>query len=505
MKKFKYFVFAGLAVSASLATAQVPAGYFDQALLFSQSSFTYGSTARMQAIGGTQISLGADMSSAASNPAGLGFFNRSVFSMTPGMNFNTSSSAYLGDRFNSFRNNFNIPNIGIVLNANKGNYTEEKFKAGSFAITYNRINNFNSTLQYRGRNGISVIDQMIAEAGTTVPEALPEYPYAAFENYLIDPEYDTSDQLIGYSSVVLGNPLQSEYIRTSGGQGQLNFAWGGNYDDRIYFGGGIGITTVRYQVERSYTEEQFLYQDSVGNDQFDDLIQFTEYNDEYTVSGGGVNATLGVIFRPVDFITIGASYITPTYYSLEDENGFTQVTNWNNLPLGGGETTNQEDYSSDIIINQFNLRSPGRINLGASAFLGKLGFISGDVQFVDYTTSQLRSNDFNETGDNQVIGELYRDVINYRLGAEFRLDDFRLRAGYAYYGDPYNDGSNYDESRQNFSGGFGYRGRDYFIDLAVVRSQKNRLFGTYFPTVQGDFVDTENITTTVSATIGFNF
>lgn len=59
------------------------AQYFEDAYRFSNTNYGMGSTARMQAIGGAQIALGGDISSAVSNPAGLGFFNKSVFVVTP--------------------------------------------------------------------------------------------------------------------------------------------------------------------------------------------------------------------------------------------------------------------------------------------------------------------------------------------------------------------------------------------------------------------------------------
>ena len=55
---------------------QGPFGYYRDALIFSQSNTAFGSTARIQAIGGAQVALGGDLSSISSNPAGLGFFNR---------------------------------------------------------------------------------------------------------------------------------------------------------------------------------------------------------------------------------------------------------------------------------------------------------------------------------------------------------------------------------------------------------------------------------------------
>ena len=48
---------------------------------------TPGGSARMLGLGEAQTSLGGDISSASSNPAGLGFFNKSEFSFTPQFNY----------------------------------------------------------------------------------------------------------------------------------------------------------------------------------------------------------------------------------------------------------------------------------------------------------------------------------------------------------------------------------------------------------------------------------
>jgi len=62
--------------------AAAQSGYFEDALRFSQ-SFPAGS-ARIMAIGGTQWSLGGDVSNIAGNPAGLGFFRKSEASISLG-------------------------------------------------------------------------------------------------------------------------------------------------------------------------------------------------------------------------------------------------------------------------------------------------------------------------------------------------------------------------------------------------------------------------------------
>ena len=56
-------------------------GFYNEALRFSQRSF--GGTARIIGLGGAQVSLGGDISSALSNPAGLGFYNKSEVVFSP--------------------------------------------------------------------------------------------------------------------------------------------------------------------------------------------------------------------------------------------------------------------------------------------------------------------------------------------------------------------------------------------------------------------------------------
>lgn len=512
MKNFKYILFAGLAMSISLAEAQVvdgSEGYYEDALTFGQMSTLSASTARMQGLAGTQTSLGADMSSAGSNPAGLGFFNRSVVSFTPSINFNNSDARYMGGTLSTYKNNFNFSNLGVVFNSNKGNYTDEKFKGGSFAITLQRANSFNNEITYQGRNqNNSIVDSFLEDAGTLSTGALSGYALSAYDNYLINPVYDDNGNLQGYDSFVLGFPQQQETISKQGSQYALNFAWGGNYDDKVYFGAGIGFVSLNYQINRNYREDQFLYEDNNGNTQIDDWINYINLKDELSIEGSGVNGNFGMIVRPVDFVTLGVSYQTPTYYNMDDRSSFTNNTDWNGVEIiDGGDTTiiNNRNFVSDLVVGQYNLRTPAKLSVGGTLFLGKVGFISGDVDFVDYTTGQLKSSDFSMTADNQTINSLYTNTINYRVGGEFRMDNFRFRAGYAHTGDPYANNDAFDATRQSVSVGVGYRSRDFFIDMALVNQTS---FNTNSPYTVGDnqpIVNIENKTATLSATMGFNF
>ncbi len=513
------------------STAQF--GYYNDALLFSQTQFN--GTARIQGIGGAQVSLGGDISVANSNPAGLGFFNRSALTFTPAFDFHSTDTRYLGDNSTTFKNNFNFAQVGAVFNYSKGDIVQDKFKGGSFAVSLNRVNNFNNELMYDSRNNEnSITDSFIQRSGTLFPDELGGFNGVAYDHFLLEeadyntesdfifqdengdvfisPNLDENSVIGGYASLV-GEfegvlPRQNEVLRTSGSQYQLNLAWGGNYDDFFYFGGGVGINSLNYTMRRSYLETEYQFDDGTP----DDLLNSISISDRLSINGTGINISFGGIIRPVDFVTIGVNYTSPTYYGLQEENVYTFETDWNPgfFYVAGIDTLEMGFIrtESDIFVSNYNLRTPAKLNLGASVFLSKYGFISADVEYIDYSRSQLKSNDFVVTEDNQAIRDIYQAVFNYRLGAEFRYEALRFRGGYNYMADPYKDNA-FDRSRSSYSLGLGYRTKDYFVDLAIINSMRNSVYSPY-ELFDGENsvapeARTDNQTTTVALTLGFIF
>ena len=128
--------------------------YTETALLFSRTQ--PGGSARIQALGGTQISLGGDYSSAFSNPAGLGMYNRSEFSLSIGQRGITNDTRYFGQKTSENDSKLQIPGFAAVFNVPSGRQGGS-FIGGSFAISFNRTNDFNSTTRYAGANNINSI------------------------------------------------------------------------------------------------------------------------------------------------------------------------------------------------------------------------------------------------------------------------------------------------------------------------------------------------------------
>ena len=98
--------------STSLLTAQTVA----DALRFSQ--FGVGGTARTVAIGGGIGAFGADFATVSTNPAGLGSYRGSEFTMTPSLFLSGIDASLQGGGEGTTatnHTNFNFNNIGIVF------------------------------------------------------------------------------------------------------------------------------------------------------------------------------------------------------------------------------------------------------------------------------------------------------------------------------------------------------------------------------------------------------
>jgi hypothetical protein len=508
MRNLKLIVLSLIGVCSYEAQAQF--GYYQDALRYSQTNWVIGSSARMQGLAGTQVSLGGDVSHSTSNPAGLGFYNRSSSAFTLGLGFQDSNDEFNGLTTPNFKNTFGINNASVVMNFNKGRFSEDKFKGGSLGISVAKINDFNREYRYEGESGSSLLDPIINDLNSGNGGALGD---AFYDQFLVD-EASAFNEAGGvitptgspgnWDSPILTTPYQQEAINQRGGQHQINVSWGGNYDDKLYFGGGLGIQTIYYNRMRTYTESDFID----GGGFLDPYLNSFELKDQIITRGGGINTSFGLIFRPMDMITFGVSYQSPTFLTLNEESDFRLSSDWENYDYedvnNGGDIFNLQDiepYLSAITETKYKIKTPSRLNLGSTVFLGKKGFISVDVEMVDYGNAELQSNDFSPLGDNQVILDSYQSVLNYRLGAEFRIDDIRLRGGYAFYPDPVDLGND----RDYVTFGIGYKTADYFLDLAVVNTNYQQTYAPYAIGGADMNVRSDVRTTQIAITAGFNF
>ncbi len=494
--------------SAHAQTVPGAFSYHEQALIYSD--YEYIGSARIHGLGNTQISLGGDISSALSNPAGLGFYNRSEVSITPSYNIRNNESGYLGTSTSTSLGKFNIDNLGIVFNKTKADNIPGKWRGGSFVISFSKVNEFNSEIQYRGSNpNNDILDFYVQDANNQNqdPGNLVGVTKGAYYNYLMsefldafingsDTTYVPFYDRTFFSEFPSGDfpTNQSEIIQSSGSQNQWNFSYGGNFNDIIYLGATLGVQSLRAEVVKEYREE---YPGLSG-----DIVNNSYLYEDLRTEGIGVNGTFGVIARPINKMTVGFSLVTPTFISMSERYRYNSQATFNNFNMN-----NYGDYfdaNYDLIVNEnadfttfyefsallnsesyeeesffdYSITTPMRLNFGATFFFNKNGFISGDLELIDYSKMKLKGDGGSLDAENDIISDLYASTLNFRMGGEWRIDKLRLRLGYNMRGNPYASGSS-DISTQMFSGGIGYRTGKIFVDLASSYRTMNNTYAPY--------------------------
>lgn len=471
----------------------------------------FGGTARIQGLAGAQTALGADASTMAANPAGLGLYRKGEFTFTPGFNFNETKSTLNGNTVQGDRNTFNISQMGLVFTDRKPDDVVSKWRSGSFGIGFTRLNNFQVTSNYQSgvseeRSFLQSLQDQIDKGSVTVGSLNQEVsdfggftsiPGLAYDAFLIDADTIPNTQELGlFVPWFRQGPItQQEITRSEGAQNQWDFSYGGSFMDKLFIGGSLSVISTRYKQTRSFTEE---------SPEDPSLTSYT-LTDQFITKGSGVNIRIGAIYKPIDALRLGASIQTPTWASLSDDYIKTLTVNYQ----PGTFTGNQTQFTSNAVpgVYDYNLTTPFRANGGIAYFIGKYGFISADVEYLDYSDAS-----FNQDNDltifsavNNRISNTYQSVVNYRVGAEARFDIFRVRGGFALYGDPYQN-SSYDRDRTYYTVGIGIKESRYFIDAAYVQSKYNSIYSPYSLTDHTQPVVTTGVkNVSFLITGGFNF
>lgn len=423
----------------------------------------FGGTARTMGFAGANVALGGDASSMHSNPAGLGFFRRSEITVSAAINFNEVSSQVYGSEGMNSRNSLNIPSFTAVFATRKADEEEGDWRSGSFGVSFTRINNFNQNVFYQAvapENALRFGEYAAQRANAN---GLPanSIQELAYDTYLLDQESDGY-----YVSPLLSqtNPFR-ENIQSNGSQNQWDFAYGASFRDKLFLGASVGLTTLNYKQIRNYTETSPA----------DDVTDLT-LRDEFTTEGSGINLKVGAIFRPNDMVRFGVTFQSPTWYNLLDQYSTSLAVNFTTAPADGASMN--QSAVTDLGEYEYNLTTPLRASGGAAFFFGKNGFITADVEYVDYSAGKLNADGNAFQSENLSTKNVYTNAFNFRLGGEARLDVFRLRAGLGQYGDPFKN-SSVDQSKRYYTGGIGLRQANFSVDAALVFSKYNSVYSPY--------------------------
>ena len=448
MKKLVLIIPAVIAASAVMAQSE------DDALRFSQ-TYQQG-TARSAAMGGAFGALGGDLSVLSTNPAGMSIYKDGEFSITPCFgNINTSTNLYGFEKEDS-KFNFKMSNIGFVTSHHNGN--ENSFSGFAFGMTFNRLNDFSANTLVDGRNDVSSHLDFWTDRSQNVSVAdLNDYAdFRAYDCYLMDEVEEGSStytNLHHQGGTATYGQYQKLVQTVKGGINSWDFALSGVYAEKIYFGASLGIQTVNYKNHSTFSEEDRNNGPGIGYDYYD-------FEEEQETRGTGINLKAGIIYKPVNYLRVGAAIHTPTFYSLTDKyrtHMYAKLDNKDDV---------YESYP-DMSNYEYRLYTPSKAILSAAFIVPNYGLISVDYEYVDYKHARFETNDddnYDFYAENQAMKDKFKATKNLRVGVEGLAGQISLRAGYAMYGNPYKSVID-DIQRQVVSGGVGFRGDGFYLDL----------------------------------------
>ncbi|MFW6364561.1 MAG: OmpP1/FadL family transporter [Bacteroidota bacterium] len=474
---------------------------YDAAVRNSQT--TYGGTARFTGMGGAFNALGGDLSSLSINPAGVAVYSGLQVLATPVFHSNKTNTDMLGYEREETDYNFNFNNVGLVSSYEVSD--ESLWKNINFALGYNRLENFNNTFNVKYFNkDFSLMHTYVDNANND--NYSNDYEELAFQTYLLNDYYlDGTDTIyewwspvsdeMNYTDTASGvdevGVNQNKYINSSGSNGEYFLSVGGNYANKLFIGFTVGIQRSDYELNKTHSEYE-------NNDEMLDFhsFDFTEYE---TQSGTGYNFKIGAIYRPTDYLRIGAAVHTPTFYKME----YTWYNKMNS-EFDDGETYSS---SSDNYSFSYNLITPMRIETGAAWQIQDKAIISADYERVDYSMAKLEDKEGRNIYEmeNDSLNNTLGAANNIRLGAEYKFDNFYVRGGYALYQSPYSEQhSNFQKDKEIYSGGIGYREGSFFIDASFQRSivTENKLLYRQIYNLQNQATKIENNFDRFIVTIG---
>lgn len=518
MKRIFLTIAAAVAVQASLM-AQEPDTYNSQ--FFGRT--TYYGTARSIALGGAMTALGGDLGSVTYNPAGSAVNHYSQFTITPAVSVAVSNSSYsplndgnYGPMERASRAAFKLPNLGFNLVMD----TPDSYWLST--VTFGVI--ANSTDTYLGRsiaggaNGTTSFLGHLAAAASHFPNEsflTAAYNAGQFDSFGPDGEYGYigANEFLPASGKYPYTPAplnQTATFEEKGHKTDIIFNMGFNASDVFYFGFNLGVPTLKYRADQIFAESSGdnVMAFPVGfGDKGSTYYVSSENCLETTIKATGVYAGFGVIWLPAKNLRVGASFKSPTIFSVTaDVDSYAKVD---------FQDSKFSDSASEGPVEWiYDLTTPYVVNTGVALTFPGIGLLSLDYELSDYSvmrySEHIRYSSYSDPYSYaNILNKKFLGISHsLRAGLEVKpVPELAIRAGYSFITCPekfYKDsdgkvinssnytgyvlpkGSYYNEPTHFFSAGLGYSSPgSFFADFALRLTAFHQV--GYYPYVYGAY------------------
>lgn len=453
MKNTLASISIALSMGSFLAAQSIDPVYIDNLYKYGNES-TLGS-ARYRGMSGSMGALGGELSAAAINPAALGVIHKSTVDLGLNIHSNKSDISNNGVTNSNSDNGFSIANGGIALKLNLAK--ESNFE--------------------------SIVFGLISNTTATVKE----------------------DNLIpGKTDGTFGRYQHQEKGFTK----KKTFALGANYNNAFYIGAGLNFHNQDKEIFEKY---------SATDEGIKKVRYFKTSGYPYHERGHGFSANIGVIAKAGKVIRLGASYQSPTWWSMETEGTF-------------------YDNGTYTTVTENDMYIPGKLTASIAAVIGTKGAINFDYSYQNWENAKLKPSGEFET-ENTYIKDNMKEAQNFKIGGETRIDQWRLRAGYRFEESPFKEGiiqlatttfdadDNYNPTvysdatyqpygdLNGFSLGIGYDKKSWYVDLSYEQYKRTRnyIISAIHYNKDGTGVESQAMAkgkekqSNVTATVGFRF
>ena len=446
--------------------------------------------ARFEAISGAFGALGGNLSAIHINPAASAVFNANQFGLSTSIQSTANNTSYFGTSTPTENRNSELNQIGGVLIL-KNNNKDVAWKKIAFGFNTQMQSSYNNTIQINGTNSENGLDTYFLDYaagknggvfklndGETVQDVYQffgesagygfEYQQAflGYQGYIFD-YFEDDDRFV--SNAIYSSVQHNHKIQTSGDKWDMAFTISGQYNDWLYLGANMNISGIEYRQISSTTES--------GYDSNSPMREIYFQNDLYTY-GGGVSLQFGAIVNPNKNVRLGASYKSPTWYSLKDE--FSQFLETQSNDADGNSFNDIIDLTNTInVYEDYTIKTPSELRGSLAYIFGASGLISFDYTLKKYQNTHIGPND-NDVfiALNDQIDHSWTSVSSYRIGGEYRQGGVSLRAGYHIEDTPYSN-SNIQGDRSGYSFGIGLNFKLSVINLSILNSEQLRSHQLY--------------------------
>lgn len=411
-------------------------------------------TARFVGMGGAMDALGADISTMATNPAGIGLIRHTMANVSFGLVSQQGGKSFA----NGDKTNMSFDQAGFVYALRTG---RKSFM--NFGFNYHKSRNFDyilsasSALNGASQNklsyvkGVEGVFKPYNQDGTYIADdnSFNQVDYLYYNVLLAD-----KDGMFYYNNA---NSYMFDRANT-GYIGQYDFNLSGNLNDRVYLGLTVGISDVHYKGYSGYTES-LLDANNAG-------VGDVTLTDERRITGTGFNIKAGVIFRPIEDnpFRIGLSVATPTWYSL---------TTSNTTYLDNHSTVGLYDNGNIGESYDFQLYTPWKFGLSLGTTVSNYLAIGAVYEYSDYGSLDSRINttggwyddgwDSSSSDDamNRHTENTLKGVSTVKLGVELKpMPSLAIRLGYNYVSPMY-DKSGFKDGTIDSPGSYYASATDY--------------------------------------------